>query len=57
MLQQELVHRPHHVGVGVERAAREADVDRAVVAIALHEIAAAADHADGQAAAERSCRR
>ena len=30
------MHRAHHVGVRVERAAREADVGRAVVAEALH---------------------
>src|SRR5215468_5006070 len=36
----------------VERAAGEADVDRPVVAEAFHELLAAAEHADGQAAAE-----
>ena len=50
---QELVHRPHHVRVRVEGAAREADVRRAVVPEALHQILAAADDADRQAAPER----
>ena len=35
---QELVHRPHDVGMRVERAAREADVGRTVVAEALHQL-------------------
>ena len=37
----------------VERAAREADVGRAIVAEALHEAVVAADHADREAAADR----
>src|SRR5262245_30598194 len=36
----------------VERAAGEADVDRSVVAEPSHELLTAAEHADGQAAAE-----
>ena len=50
---QELVHGAHHIRMGVERAAGEADVGGAVVAKALHEITAAAHHADRQAAAQR----
>ena len=46
------MHRRHHVGVGVEGAAGETHVDRAIVTVALHVAVAAADDADGQAAAE-----
>ena len=50
---QEFVHGRHHVGMGVERAAREADVGRAIVAEALHILVRAAHDADRQAAAHR----
>ncbi len=50
---QKLMHRAHHVRMGVERAAGKADVGGAVIAEALHQIAAAAHRADRQAAAQR----
>ena len=37
---QEFVHRRHDVGMRIERAAGKADVGRAVVAKALHQVAA-----------------
>jgi hypothetical protein len=49
---QEGRHRGHHVGVGVEGAAGEADVGRVGVVEAAHQLAAAADHAHRQAAAQ-----
>ena len=49
---QELVHRPHHHGMRVERAAGKADVGRPVVAKPLHQVLAAADHADRKSAAD-----
>ena len=50
---QKFVHRRHDVRVRVESAAGKTDVCRAVVAKTLHQIAAAAHHADRQPAAER----
>ncbi len=47
---EELVHRGHDVGMRIERAARKADVGGTIVAEAAHQILAAADHADRQAA-------
>jgi hypothetical protein len=43
---QELVHRPHHAGMRVEGAARKANIHGTVVALTLHELSAAAHHAD-----------
>src|SRR4029079_11008836 len=50
---EENLHRRHHVRMGVEGAAREADVRRAILAEALHQAGTSADHADGEAATER----
>ncbi len=50
---QELVHRRHHIGVGIEGAAREADVERTIVAKPPHQVLAAANHAHGKSAAQR----
>src|SRR5262249_28529805 len=49
----ELVHRAHDIGVRVEGAARETDVNRTVVLESLHQLLAAANYADRQASAER----
>lgn len=46
------MHRAHHVGVGIESAACETDVGRPVFAVTLHQVAAAADHAHRQTAAQ-----
>jgi len=46
---QELMHGAHDVRMGVERAARQADIGRAILAKPPHELAATADGADGQA--------
>ena len=50
---QKFVHCRHDVRMRVESAAGKADVRRAVVAKALHQIAASAHHADRQPAAQR----
>ena len=50
---QEGEHGAHHVGVGVEGAAREAEVRRPPGLEAAHQLGPAADHADRQTAAER----
>ncbi len=50
---QELVHRRHHVGMGVEGAAGEADVGRPIVPEALHQLLAPTHDPDRQPAAER----
>src|SRR5579863_764182 len=50
---EEHVHGAHDIGVRVEGAARQAYIGRALLAVALHQLAAAADRADRQSAAER----
>ncbi len=47
------MHRRHHIGMGIERAAGEADIDGTVVAEAPHQILAAAQNTDRQPAAQR----
>ena len=47
---QELIHRRHDVRMRIEGAAREADVDRAILAEAAHQILAPADRADRKSA-------
>jgi len=47
---QKLVHRAHDIRVGVEGAAREADVDRMVLAKPAHQLATAAHDADRKTA-------
>ncbi len=47
------MHRAHHIRMRVERAARETDVRRPVLAEALHQLALARNRTDRQAAAER----
>src|SRR5260370_28966771 len=49
---QELVHRRHDVRVRIEGAAREADVGRAVVTEAAHQLLASTDDAHRQPASE-----
>src|SRR5262249_37665951 len=50
---QKLIHRAHHVGMGVKRSTGKADVGRTIVTIALHQILAPADYANRQAASKR----
>src|SRR5208283_2459085 len=50
---QEAPHRADHVRVGIEGAAGETNVSRAILAKAPHQIFAAAEHADRKTAAER----
>ena len=50
---EKFVHRRHDVGMRIECAAGKADVGRTIAAETLHEMAVAADDADGEPAAER----
>ena len=49
---EERAHSAHDVGMGVEGPAGKTDVGGAIVAVALHQILAAADHADRKASSE-----
>ena len=46
------MHRAHDVRMRIERAAREADVGRTVLAIAAHQLSATAQHTHRQSAAQ-----
>ena len=50
---EEYLHARHHVGMGIQRAAREADIRGSRFVEAAHEFPPAADHAHGESAGDR----
>src|ERR1700737_1604059 len=51
--QQKLVHRSHHVGMGVEGPAGEADLRWSLFVKPSHQVLASADHTNGKPAPQR----
>src|SRR6266478_465669 len=49
---QEFIHRRHDIGVRIEGAAREADIDGMIFTKTTHQVLAPADHADRESARE-----